>query len=165
MVGGIARGPAADPGAEPKRCRVQFPGGEVPRAIPVDETVGTEVRVSYSPLLQPFSTSERRTTRTTDEARTGDIVGSNAAGSRKRGGGLVRWPAGTVFRLLSTGQVYRGITAGALRAIHRPYMNQREMNSWGAREEGIQTCNNDPQQSLQFLQSHRTKHIKRWCSS
>ena len=38
---------------------------DVPRAIPVDETVETEARrVSYSPKLQPFSTSERRTTKT-----------------------------------------------------------------------------------------------------
>src|SRR4029453_4909640 len=42
-----------------------LPVYEVPRAIPVEETVETEVRrASYSPKLQPFSTSERRTTRT-----------------------------------------------------------------------------------------------------
>jgi hypothetical protein len=37
------------------------------------------------------------------------------------------------------------------------------MNSWGAREEGIQIVQwGDPQQSLQFLQSHQNyKHIKR----
>jgi len=41
--------------------------------------------------------------------------------------------------------------------------NQREMNSWGARRETIQILQwGDPQQSLQFLQSHQNyKHIKR----
>src|SRR2546430_10242089 len=41
--------------------------------------------------------------------------------------------------------------------------NQREMNSWGARQETIEVLQwGDPQQSLQFLQSHQNyKHIKR----
>jgi hypothetical protein len=40
---------------------------------------------------------------------------------------------------------------------------QREMNSWGAREETIQVLQwGDSQESLQFLQSHQNyKHIKR----
>ena len=64
---------------------------DVPRAIPVDETGETEVRrASYSPKLQPFSTSERRTTRTAQDPKGKiDIVSSGAAGSRERGGGLV----------------------------------------------------------------------------
>ncbi len=41
--------------------------------------------------------------------------------------------------------------------------NQREMNSWGAREEIIQILQwGDPQESLRFLRSHQNyKHIKR----
>jgi hypothetical protein len=41
--------------------------------------------------------------------------------------------------------------------------NQREMNSWGAREETIQVVQwGDPQRSLQFLRSHQNyRHIKR----
>ena len=41
--------------------------------------------------------------------------------------------------------------------------NSRDMNSWGAREETIQVVQwGDPQQSLQFLQSHQDyRHIKR----
>ncbi len=45
-----------------------------------------------------------------------------------------------------------------------PYMpNQREMNSWGAREETIEILQwGDPQESLQFLRRHQDyKHIKR----
>jgi len=78
-----------------------------------------------------------------------------------------RWPAGTVFRLLSTGQVYRvedyGWALSGSNTIDLYMANQREMNSWGAREEGIQILQwGDPQQSLQFLQSHQNyKHIKR----
>ncbi len=143
-----------------------IPVYEVPRAIPVEENVETEVRVSYSPQLQPFSMSERRTTVRTKRGRatllapTRLVPGSAAAD-------WSRWPAGTVFRLLSTGQVYRvedyGWALSGRNTIDLYMANQREMNSWGAREEGIQILQwGDPQQSLQFLQSHQNyKHIKR----
>jgi len=146
-----------------------IPVYEVPRAIPVEENVATEVRrVSYSPPLQPFSMSERQTTRTVRTKRgraalsapTQLVPGSAAAD-------WSRWPAGTVFRLLSTGQVYRvedyGWALSGRNTIDLYMANQREMNSWGAREEAIQILQwGDPQQSLQFLQSHQNyKHIKR----
>ena len=146
-----------------------IPVYEVPRAIPVEENVATEVRrASYSPPLQPFSMSERRTTRTirtkrgrvTLSAPTQLVPGSAAAD-------WSRWPAGTVFRLLSTGQVYRvedyGWALSGRNTIDLYMANPRQMNSWGAREETIQVLQwGDPQQSLQFLQSHQNyKHIKR----
>jgi 3D (Asp-Asp-Asp) domain-containing protein len=145
-----------------------IPVYEVPRAVPVDETAEPEVRrVSYSPRLQPFSMSEKRTT-TTIRTRAGrsrsappvPVVGSAAAD-------WSRWPAGTTFRLLSTGQMYRvddyGWALSGRNTIDLYMANQREMNSWGAREETIQVLQwGDPQESLQFLQSHQSyKHIKR----
>jgi 3D (Asp-Asp-Asp) domain-containing protein len=141
---------------------------EVPRAIPV-ETAETEVRrASYSPKLQPFSMSERRTTKTirtrkgrsTSSAHARLIPGSAAAD-------WSRWPAGTVFRLLSTGQTYRvedyGWALSGRNTIDLYMANRREMNSWGAREETIQILQwGDPQESLRFLRSHQNyKHIKR----
>ncbi len=146
-----------------------IPAYEVPRAIPVDETVETEVRRSpYSPKLQPFSMSERRTTRIT-RTRKGKSTSSSQA--RLIPGSAAadwsRWPAGTVFRLLSTGQTYRvedyGWALSGRNTIDLYMANQREMNSWGAREETIQVLKwGDPQESLQFLRSHQNyKHIKR----
>jgi 3D (Asp-Asp-Asp) domain-containing protein len=145
-----------------------IPVYEVPRAVPVDETAEPEVRrASYSPRLQPFSMSERRTT-TTIRTRAGrfksatpvPVIGSAAAD-------WSRWPAGTTFRLLSTGQMYRvddyGWALSGRNTIDLYMANQSEMNSWGAREETIQVLQwGDPQESLQFLQSHQNyKHIKR----
>jgi 3D (Asp-Asp-Asp) domain-containing protein len=142
---------------------------EVPRAIPVDETAQREVRrASYSPKLQPFSMSERRTTKTTrtrkgrskSSARARLIPGSAAAD-------WSRWPAGTVFRLLSTGQTYRvedyGWALSGRNTIDLYMANRRDMNYWGAREEPIQILQwGDPQESLRFLRSHQNyKHIKR----
>ena len=141
---------------------------EVPRAVPVGETG------SYSPQLQPFSMEERRTvtrtpkraTKTTRSAKRAVAVsrppqiGSAAAD-------WSRWPAGTVFRLLSTGQNYRvedyGWALSGRNTIDLYMANQREMNSWGAREETIQVVKwGDPQESLQFLRSHQNyRHIKR----
>jgi len=151
---------------------------EVPRAIPVDETA------SYSPPLQPFSMEETRTvtrttkglTRTTHSVRRAVAV---SPGRRSRGEGgrppqigsaaadWSRWPAGTVFRLLSTGQNYRvedyGWALSGRKTIDLYMANQREMNSWGARQETIQVLKwGDSQESLQFLRSHQNyKHIKR----
>jgi 3D (Asp-Asp-Asp) domain-containing protein len=144
-----------------------MPAYEVPRAIPVDETAETEVRrASYSPQLQPFS--KKRTTRTTRTSRgrsTPSRPEQSAPGSAAAD--WSRWPAGTVFRLLSTGQTYRvedyGWALSGRNTIDLYMANQREMNSWGAREESIQVLQwGDPQESLQFLRSHQNyKHIKR----
>jgi len=141
---------------------------EVPRAVPVDENA------SYSPKLQPFSMEEKRTVARTTKRPTKAIrnvkravmvsrppqIGSAAAD-------WSRWPAGTVFRLVSTGQNYRvedyGWALSGRNTIDLYMANQREMNSWGAREETIQVVKwGDPQESLQFLQSHQNyRHIKR----
>ncbi len=154
---------------------------EVRRAVAVDDTA------SYSPPLQPFSMEEtsgsRRITRTTKQAtKTPPNVKRAVAvapGRRSLGEGgrspqigsaaadWARWPAGTVLRLLSTGQNYRvedyGWALSGRNTIDLYMANQREMNSWGAREETIQVLKwGDPQESLQFLRSHQNyKHIKR----
>ena len=141
---------------------------EVPRAIPVSEAG------SDSPQLQPFSMEERRTVTRTTKRTTKTIrsvkravaifkppqIGSAAAD-------WSRWPAGTVFRLLSTGQNYRvedyGWALSGRNTIDLYMPNQREMNSWGARQESIQVLQwGDPQESLQFLRRHQDyRHIKR----
>ena len=78
-----------------------------------------------------------------------------------------RWPMGTTFRLLSTGQMYRvedyGWALSGRNTIDLYMANSRDMNSWGARQEPIQILHwGDPQQSLQVLQSHiEHKHVKR----
>ena len=141
---------------------------EVPRAVPVDETA------SHSPQLQPFSMEETRTvTRTSKRtAKTPRSVKRAVAISRPPQIGSAaadwsRWPAGTVFRLLSTGQSYRvedyGWALSGRNTIDLYMANQREMNSWGAREEKIEILQwGDPQESLQFLRRHQDyKHIKR----
>jgi 3D (Asp-Asp-Asp) domain-containing protein len=151
---------------------------EVQRAIAVDESN------SYSPPLQPFSMEENRTVaRPPKHAAKPDrsVKRAIAIAPGRRSGGedrrppqigsaaadWSRWPAGTVFRLLSTGQNYRvedyGWALSGRNTIDLYMANQREMNSWGAREETIQVMKwGDPQESLQFLRSHQNyKHIKR----
>jgi 3D (Asp-Asp-Asp) domain-containing protein len=141
---------------------------EVPRAIPADETA------SYSPPVQPFSMEERRTvTRTTKRITKATrrvkraVMVSKPPPIGSAAADWSRWPAGTVFRLVSTGQTYRvedyGWALSGRNTIDLYMANQREMNSWGAREETIQILQwGDPQESLQFLRSHQNyKHIKR----
>jgi len=148
------------------------------RAIPVSESDDVGVRrVSNSDVvLQPFSMDDNRTTsrvktttRVTKTKRpvrratavgTARVIGSAAAD-------WSRWPMGTTFRLLSTGQMYRvddyGWALSGRNTIDLYMANSRDMNTWGARQETIQVLQwGDPQQSLQFLRSHQDyKHIKR----
>ncbi|MDQ6622259.1 MAG: hypothetical protein M3Y86_02070 [Verrucomicrobiota bacterium] len=78
-----------------------------------------------------------------------------------------RWPAGTIFRLLSTGQVYKvddyGWALSGRNTIDLYMANRSTMNGWGVRTEPIQVLRwGDPQQSLQVLQNRiGYKHIRR----
>src|SRR4029078_12520636 len=119
-----------------------------------------------SPQLQPFSIEEKRTvtrttrrgTKTTRTAKRAVVVAKPRIGSAAAD--WSRWPAGTAFRLVSTGQIYRVDDYGWGRAgpntIDIYMQNQREMNSWGARQETIEILRwGDPQESLQFLRRHQ----------
>jgi hypothetical protein len=151
---------------------------EVPRAKPVDDTD------SYSAPLQPFSIEDNRTVaRPSKHAAKSDRSVKRAIpvspvrrslGERGRppqigsaAADWARWPAGTVFRLLSTGQNYRvedyGWALSGRNTIDLYMANQRDMNSWGARQETIEILKwGDPHESLQFLQRHQDyKHIRR----
>ena len=150
---------------------------EVQRAIPVD---GSN---SYSPPLQRFSMDERepvtpgpkrapRTRTAKGPAKPTRNVKRAVAVARPPQIGSAaadwsRWPAGTVFRLLSTGQNYRvedyGWALSGRNTIDLYMANQREMNNWGARQETIEVLKwGDPEESLQFLRRHQDyRHIKR----
>jgi 3D (Asp-Asp-Asp) domain-containing protein len=141
---------------------------EAPRAIPVDENG------SYSPPLQRFSMEDRRTvTRTAKRPAkpTRNVKRAVAVSKPPQIGSAAadwsRWPAGTVFRLLSTGQNYRvedyGWALSGRNTIDLYMANQRAMNTWGARQETIEVLKwGDPQESLQFLRRHQDyRHIKR----
>jgi 3D (Asp-Asp-Asp) domain-containing protein len=149
---------------------------EVRRAQPAYETTDTDVqRVSYSGTqLQPFSLTDTTTTTTTTVATRGryrterstyalpmsNIYGSAAAD-------WARWPAGTIFRLLSTGQIYKiddyGWALAGRNTIDLYMASRSDMNSWGARAEQIQVLQwGDPQESLRLLERHQEyRHIRR----
>jgi 3D (Asp-Asp-Asp) domain-containing protein len=160
-----AAGPAIHRAEAVTRATLAY---EVPRAIPVDENG------SYSPPLQRFSMEERRTV-TRMAKRPGkptrNVKRAVAVSKPPQIGSAAadwsRWPAGTVFRLLSTGQNYRvedyGWALSGRNTIDLYMANQREMNTWGARPETIEILKwGDPQESLQFLRRHQDyRHIKR----
>jgi len=137
------------------------------RAIPVG--------VADATRLQPFSIDEprtvaRMTTRVTKITRRGKKVVVAKAKPPKIGSAAAdwsRWPAGTTFRLLSTGQIYRvddyGWALSGRNTIDLYMATSQEMDSWGARAEPIQILHwGDPQESLRFLESRQThKHVRR----
>jgi 3D (Asp-Asp-Asp) domain-containing protein len=148
----------------------------VVRAIPVDAMEDVEVRRVSNSTLQPFSLEETRTTTRVTTTRhitktTRGVKRAIAVAKPPPIGSAAadwsRWPVGTIFRLLSTGQVYRvddyGWALSGRNTIDLYMANQRDMNSWGARQETIQILQwGNQQQSLQFLQSHQDyRHIKR----
>jgi 3D (Asp-Asp-Asp) domain-containing protein len=154
-----------------------------PGAIVIAEVDAVRKSSDSSSSLQPFSmdgpsrTGTRTTikttittTRTTTKSMRGAKRAVAVAKPPKIGSAAAdwsRWPVGTTFRLLSTGQIYRvedyGWALSGRNTIDLYMANRRDMNAWGARQEPIQILHwGDSQQSLQFLQSHQNyKHIKR----
>ena len=148
-----------------------------PRAVAVSDSGDVDFRrVSNSGAeLQPFSLDETRTTRvtvTTRTVRTKRRVKRAVAVSRAPRIGSAaadwsRWPVGTTFRLLSTGQIYRvedyGWALSGRNTIDLYMSNARDMNNWGARVEPIQVLQwGNPEESLRLLEPHQGyPHIKR----
>ncbi len=78
-----------------------------------------------------------------------------------------RWPAGTVFRIESTGQVYRvddyGWALAGRNTIDLYEASRSDMNAWGVRRETIHVLRwGDRAESLRRLRSHQKyRHIRR----
>jgi 3D (Asp-Asp-Asp) domain-containing protein len=123
---------------------------------------GTRVTttVTTTRVTKTMTTTARGAKRAVATSKVPPQIGSAAAD-------WSRWPMGTTFRLLSTGQMYRvedyGWALSGRNTIDLYMANQRDMNAWGARQEPIQVLHwGDPRESLQILQSHQDyKHIKR----
>ena len=129
----------------------------IPRALPVYDS-----EVAPQPwTMDPRVTRLKRTTTTTTTwSRYPTVYGSAAAD-------WSRWPASTIFRVLSTGQVYRvedyGWALAGRNTIDLYMATPNDMNSWGVRAEQIQILQwGDPQESLRLLSRHQDhRHIRR----
>jgi 3D (Asp-Asp-Asp) domain-containing protein len=149
----------------------------VTRALAADDTEDVGIRRVSNPgtNLEPFSMEETTTTRVAKTTRvtkttrgtkpTVEVTKKPKIGSAAAD--WARWPAGTTFRLLSTGQIYRvddyGWALSGRNTIDLYMATPTEMNTWGARQEPIQVLQwGDPQESLRFLGPRQNyPHIKR----
>jgi hypothetical protein len=131
------------------------PAMPVPRAIPVAQRAyepprNDFQRIAFVTLSQPFG----------NDGFSSPIYGSAAAD-------WSRWPAGTIFRVVSTGQLYRvddyGWALAGRNTIDLYMATPRDMDSWGARQELIQIVQwGDPQECLRRLAPHtKYRHIHR----
>jgi 3D (Asp-Asp-Asp) domain-containing protein len=143
---------------------------------------------TYTPAPQPFlmddeetkskrvvrkataATTTTTTTRTVKIVRGKRVVVKAKPQPPKIGSAAAdwsRWPVGTTFRLLSTGQIYRvedyGWALAGRNTIDLYMATQAEMNAWGARQEPIQILRwGDSEESLRLLLPHQDyKHIRR----
>lgn len=145
----------------------------IPRAMPVDAPDrGDYRRASYaSAPTESYLAPQKRTVTKWVKTKRGrkkvttveyvrPVIGSAAAD-------WSRWPAGTTFRLFSTGQVYRvddyGWALAGRNTIDLYMANRSDMNTWGTRAEPIQILQwGDSQESLRHLAPHTGyKHIRR----
>jgi 3D (Asp-Asp-Asp) domain-containing protein len=141
-----------------------------PRAIPVNADDAPDYRrASYSgPGLEKFSLKETKTTKLVKTKHgTKKVTVTRKPQIGSAAADWSRWPAGTVFRLISTGQVYRvddyGWALAGRNTIDLYMPSRREMNSWGAREENIQILQwGSTEESLRLLSGHQGyRHIRR----
>jgi 3D (Asp-Asp-Asp) domain-containing protein len=153
------------------------------RGVPVGATDELDVRSSSNSglALQPFSVEQTTVTKVV-RSRSGSAVRTRttktrgakhvvAVAKRQRIGSAAadwsRWPMGTTFRLLSTGQMYRvedyGWALAGRNTIDLYMPNERAMNSWGEREEPIQILHwGNPDDSLKLLLPRmQYKHVRR----
>jgi 3D (Asp-Asp-Asp) domain-containing protein len=140
-----------------------------PRAVPVSEDVADYRRASYSgPALEKFSLKETKTTKLVKTKHgTKKVVVTSKPQIGSAAADWSRWPVGTVFRLISTGQVYRvddyGWALAGRNTIDLYMPSRSSMNAWGAREENIQILQwGSTGESLRLLQAHQGyRHIRR----
>lgn len=145
----------------------------VPRALPADsESASDYQRASYAgESLQSFLTPQKKKVTRWVKTKRGRKKVTTIVTVRPTIGSAAadwsRWPAGTTFRLLSTGQIYKvddyGWALSGRNTIDLYMGSRSDMNTWGVRHEPIQILRwGDPQASLQFLSRHQDyKHIRR----
>ena len=152
------------------------PGGQNPRvrrALPVtDARDSNAMTVAYT-----TSDRERKQAKKKESAQTKKSKGKVAKAIRVRkpepprigsaAADWSRWPVGTTFRVLSTGQTYRvddyGWALAGRNTIDLYMANRNDMNNWGVRHEPIQVLHwGDPEQSLALLEARQSyKHCRR----
>ena len=130
---------------------------------------------------KPIARTQYQTVRTTaythSESDHRQYGRRNALGSRLQSGSVQsaaadwsRWPAGTVFRILDTGETYRvddyGWALSGTNTIDLYKSSRSRMNTWGVRRVNIEVLAwGDVHRSLAILRPRgKHRHIKRMIS-
>ncbi len=165
-LGGVLQA-AGPPIHRAENTAVASSGGSTTGLQPFSLDPGSERRVRKGQAVAELSTAPTRTAKIVHGKR---VVVVNRPQPPRIGSAAAdwgRWPAGTTFRLLSTGQIYRvddyGWALAGRNTIDLYMATPNEMNAWGARDESIQVLQwGDPAESLRRLTSHQDyKHIRR----
>ena len=133
-------------------------GGTLHAAGP--PAVAVRAAIPVATAVTPFAPDPMPAPPPAAIAATGGVYGSAAAD-------WSRWPAGTVFRLIPTGQLYKvddyGWALSGRNTIDLYMPSRATMNAWGVREEQIQILQwGDRGESLRRLTRHQKyRHIRR----
>ena len=145
---------------------------ETRRALPVSDARETDDGLTFSFVLSEKRMAREKKARS---AKARNRSGKKTARTRKsqppRIGSAAadwsRWPVGTTFRVLSTGQVYKiddyGWALAGRNTIDLYMASRADMDRWGVRHEPIQILRwGDREASLALLQSRQKyKHCRR----
>jgi 3D (Asp-Asp-Asp) domain-containing protein len=144
-----------------------FPPGAVssPENPRDDDVGGSEAGGFHPPTAAPSVPLGRAVSETPGYVAAAATAAPPAYGSAAAD--WSRWPAGTVFRLLSTGQLYRvddyGWALSGRNTIDLYMPTRQMMNAWAVRREPIQVVQwGDRSESLRILRGReKYRHIRR----
>ncbi len=147
--------PAMRPGAEVTSSTEEARRAAFLNARSGQTPVAPAVRVANTQPVRGIPVN-----RANDPLSTGAVYGSAAAD-------WSRWPAGTTFRIMGTGQLYKvddyGFALSGRNTIDLYMPSKASMNQWGVRAVQIQILQwGDDKESLRRLKGHQNyRHIRR----
>ena len=168
----ISTAPAANPDGQDDNDGGFHARTGVPtaRAVSPHGQTWQEALQASAPVARPRTVTRTATTvqtQTWPVVPTAPVVSAPTAVYGSAAADWSRWPAGTTFRIVSTGQLYRvddyGWALSGRNTIDLYQPTRAAMNAWGVRVEPIQILQwGDREESLRRLRNHQGyRHIRR----
>lgn len=125
--------------------------------------------IARTPIQSVRTTAYTHTERDHRKHGRHNAIGSSlqSQGIKSAAADWSRWPAGTVFRIVETGEIYRvddyGWALAGTNTIDLYKPTRSEMNAWGVRKVTIENLQwGNPRESMKILKGRsKFRHVKR----